>query len=108
MFKIKPIGLIILGLVLAACSGSGPSNNSGNNNSGSQALGQTGGSLVYRVQAPIKTLNYLMADDEPSVLTTLFLINGRLIELDHGWVSQISKPRHTSRPSYEALHRIVR
>jgi len=83
MFKIKPIGLIILGLVLAACSGSGPSNNSSNNNSGSQVLGQTGGSLVYRVQAPIKTLNYLMADDEPSVLTTLFLINGRLIELDH-------------------------
>jgi peptide/nickel transport system substrate-binding protein len=83
MFKIKQIGLILLGLAFGACSGSGPVNNTGNSNSYIQTIGKPGGSLVYRVQAPIKTLNYLMADDEPSVLTTLFLINGRLIELDH-------------------------
>ena len=83
MFKIKPFGLIVLGLALGACSGSGPVSNTSSSNSYTQTAGKPGGTLVYRVQAPIKTLNYLMADDEPSVLTTLFLINGRLIELDH-------------------------
>jgi peptide/nickel transport system substrate-binding protein len=83
MFKIKLIGLILLGLVLGACSGSVPVNNTSSSNSYPQTVGKRGGTLVYRVQAPVKTLNYLMADDEPSVLTTLFLINGRLIELDH-------------------------
>jgi len=83
MFRIKLIGLVVLGLALAACSGIGPVNNTANTNSNAQTIGKQGGTLVYRTQAPIKTLNYLMADDEPSVLTTLFLINGRLIEMDH-------------------------
>ncbi|HVQ57205.1 MAG TPA: ABC transporter substrate-binding protein [Pyrinomonadaceae bacterium] len=83
MFRIRLIGLVALSLALGACSGSGRVNNTGNSNTSAQTTGKQGGSLVYRVQAPVKTLNYLMADDEPSVLTTLFLINGRLIELDH-------------------------
>ena len=83
MFRIRLIGLVALSLALGACSGSGRINNTGNSNTSAQTTGKQGGSLVYRVQAPVKTLNYLMADDEPSVLTTLFLINGRLIELDH-------------------------
>ena len=83
MFRIRLIGLVALSLALGACSGNGPVNNTGNSNTSAQTTGKQGGSLVYRVQAPVKTLNYLMADDEPSVLTTLFLINGRLIELDH-------------------------
>jgi len=83
MFRIKLIGLVVLSLALGACSGIGRVNNTGNSNTSAQTTGKQGGSLVYRVQAPVKTLNYLMADDEPSVLTTLFLINGRLIELDH-------------------------
>src|SRR5580765_8284078 len=83
MFKVILIGLVVLSLAFGACSGSGPAHNTGNSNSVAQAVGKQGGSLVYRVQAPVKTLNYLMADDEPSILTTLFLINGRLIELDH-------------------------
>jgi peptide/nickel transport system substrate-binding protein len=83
MFKFKQIGLIILGLALAACSGSGPVQNTGNSNSYTQTVGKQGGTIVYRIQAPVKTLNYLLADDEPTLLATLFLINGRLIELDH-------------------------
>lgn len=45
--------------------------------------GQPGGSLTHRVTTPIKTLNYFLADDEPSVLLTLFLMNDRLVALDH-------------------------
>jgi peptide/nickel transport system substrate-binding protein len=48
-----------------------------------QVDGRPGGSLSYRVTTPIKTLNYYQADDEPSVVLTLFLLNDRLVALDH-------------------------
>jgi peptide/nickel transport system substrate-binding protein len=71
----------VLASLLGACAGNPVSNS--NAPTGEPSLGHPGGSVVYRVTAPVKTLNYLMADDEPSVLVTLFLLNGRLIELDH-------------------------
>jgi peptide/nickel transport system substrate-binding protein len=71
----------VLATVLCACAGNPTSNSIAP--AGEPSLGHPGGSVVYRVTAPVKTLNYLMADDEPSVLVTLFLLNGRLIELDH-------------------------
>lgn len=64
-----------------SCASGPPVGNS--NTSNAQVSGTRGGSMVYRVTAPVKTFNYLMSDDEPSVLMTLFLLNGRLIELDH-------------------------
>jgi peptide/nickel transport system substrate-binding protein len=39
--------------------------------------------LVYRVSSPPKTFNYLLASDEPSILTAFFLLNSRLVEFDH-------------------------
>jgi peptide/nickel transport system substrate-binding protein len=39
--------------------------------------------LVYRVSSPPKTFNYLLANDETSILTAFFLLNGRLVEFDH-------------------------
>jgi len=38
---------------------------------------------VYRVSSPPKTFNYLLANDEPSILTAFFLLNSRLVEFDH-------------------------
>jgi peptide/nickel transport system substrate-binding protein len=76
------IFIVCLVVLLSACGNyttTGPANNSNQE----LAVGKPGGSVVYRLTAPVKTLNYLMADDEPSVLATLFLLNGRLIELDH-------------------------
>src|ERR1043166_4159224 len=46
-------------------------------------IGTRGGKLVYRVSSPPKTFNYLLANDEPSILTAFFLLNGRLVEFDH-------------------------
>ena len=46
-------------------------------------VGVPGGTLSYRITAPVSTLNYLMARDEPTVLATLFLMNDRLVSLDH-------------------------
>ena len=46
-------------------------------------IGTRGGKLVYRVSSPPKTFNYLLANDEPSILTAFFLLNSRLVEFDH-------------------------
>jgi peptide/nickel transport system substrate-binding protein len=39
--------------------------------------------LVYRVSSPPKTFNYLLANDEVSILNAFFLLNSRLVEFDH-------------------------
>jgi peptide/nickel transport system substrate-binding protein len=82
---------LVLGLLIAfAClisltgcrtapQSSGPAANS----SPQQTIGKRGGSLVYRISQPLKTLSYYMADDEPSVIVTFFLLNDRLINFDH-------------------------
>ena len=54
-----------------------------NSNAGAITVGKRGGALTYRITSPLKTLNYMLADDEPSALLTLFLINDRLVGLDH-------------------------
>ncbi len=48
-----------------------------------RTTGTRGGKLVYRVSSPPKTFNYLLANDEPSILTAFFLLNSRLVEFDH-------------------------
>ncbi len=45
--------------------------------------GTRGGKLVYRVSSPPKTFNYLLANDEPSIVMAFFLLNSRLVEFDH-------------------------
>jgi peptide/nickel transport system substrate-binding protein len=79
------LALFVGGLLVLGC---GAPPQTGINNNGSQTSeqlvnGQGGGSITHRVTTPIKTLNYLVADDEPSVLLTLFLMNDRLVALDH-------------------------
>ena len=46
-------------------------------------IGARGGKLVYRLSSPPKTFNYLLANDETSILTAFFLLNSRLVEFDH-------------------------
>jgi len=48
-----------------------------------RGIGTRGGRVVYRVSSPPKTFNYLVANDEPSILTAFFLLNSRLVEFDH-------------------------
>jgi peptide/nickel transport system substrate-binding protein len=48
-----------------------------------------GGKLVYRVSSPPKTFNYLLANDEPSILVAFFLLNSRLVEFDHSTQSYV-------------------
>lgn len=48
-----------------------------------QKTGARGGTLAYRLSAPPTTFNYLMAKDEASVITAFFLMQSRLVDLDH-------------------------
>ena len=48
-----------------------------------RTIGTRGGKLVYRVPSPPKTFNYLLANDETSILTSFFLLHSRLVEFDH-------------------------
>lgn len=52
-------------------------------NSAGPSAGARGGTLTYRITAPVATLNYMMARDEPTALATLFLMNDRLVAMDH-------------------------
>lgn len=67
--------------LIASCGG--PPNNSSANSNAQQTVGKQGGSLVYRLTAPVKTFNYFLVDDEPALLVTVFLLNDRLITYDH-------------------------
>ena len=79
--KLAASCLIVLGLILSACGVQ--RSNTVNTSRPDQVAGKSGGSITHRVTTPIKTLNYYQAADEPSVLLTLFLINDRLVALDH-------------------------
>lgn len=82
--SVLPYLIIISTLLVYACGDktANVADTSGRPNR-EQINGKPGGSLVHRVTSPIKTLNYYMADDEPSIILTLFLLNDRLIALDH-------------------------
>ena len=57
--------------------------NAVNSNANTTTIGKRGGTLTYRITSPVKTLNYFMADDEVTVIATMFLMNDRLVGLDH-------------------------
>lgn len=48
-----------------------------------RTIGTRGGKLVYRVSSPPRTFNYLLANDESSLVMAFFLLNSRLVEFDH-------------------------
>jgi peptide/nickel transport system substrate-binding protein len=83
-------GFLFIALLLSsACQPTPTSNNSNAAATGGELLrgervaGTRGGSLTYRVTAPPKTFNYLLAADEPSIVVAFFLTGSRLVELDH-------------------------
>lgn len=45
--------------------------------------GVRGGEITYRASGAATTFNYLLAEDEPTIITTLYLLTSRLVEFDH-------------------------
>jgi peptide/nickel transport system substrate-binding protein len=48
-----------------------------------RVVGTRGGSISYRVATPPKTFNYVMASDVDTLTVALYLLGGRLAEIDH-------------------------
>lgn len=81
--KLVEVCTVALCFLLSACGGGVQRSDTESSDRPEQIAGKPGGSITHRVTTPIKTLNYYQAADEPSVLVTLFLINDRLVALDH-------------------------
>jgi peptide/nickel transport system substrate-binding protein len=62
-----------------------PANNSATNTAAVEPRtdGTQGGTLTARLTAAPKTLNYVLAGDESTMVATLYLLTSRLIEFDH-------------------------
>lgn len=77
------IAFLLLPLLLSCRQPPPPNTTTGAAKPEQRGIGKPGGKLVYRVSSPPKTFNYLLANDEPSILMAFFLLNSRLVEFDH-------------------------
>jgi peptide/nickel transport system substrate-binding protein len=67
--------LVALVWTTSACRSCGPVSE--------RAGSRRGGKIIYRVSSAPATFNYLQASDENSLIVSLYLMGGRLIEFDH-------------------------
>jgi peptide/nickel transport system substrate-binding protein len=105
-FKYSPLLAFLLLALLFSCRQPPPSNTTtGSAKPEQRGIGTHGGKLVYRVSSPPKTFNYLLANDEPSILTAFFLLNSRLVEFDHS--TQTYVPGLAEAWTTSADHRLV-
>lgn len=81
-FTYSRLAVFLLLPLLFSCRQPPPSN-TGPAKPEQRSTGTRGGKLVYRVSSPPKTFNYLLANDESSILTAFYLLNSRLVEFDH-------------------------
>ena len=76
--------VLFFSLVFVGC---GPQPPAANSSAGAKVeprtTGKRGGKLTYRITQPPETFNYMMAKDEPSIVTSFFTITSRLIDFDH-------------------------
>src|ERR1041384_4940359 len=79
------LAVSLLVSLLSACvqTPTAPSGAGGEFPAHARTIGKAGGTITYRVTAPPKTFNYMMAADEPTVLVSFFLTGSRLVEFDH-------------------------
>ncbi len=69
--------------MLSGCGSAPVSNTAPEKKIEPRVAGKPGGTLTYRMTSAPKTFNYILAADEPSIVTTLYLLTSRLIEFDH-------------------------
>ena len=93
--------LLLLCCLLAASCGPLPSSNSSQTGSKIEprTTGKRGGKLSYRLTAAPKTLNYLAAGDEQSIIASFFMLTSRLIDFDHSTQKFVSALAESWTPS---------
>jgi peptide/nickel transport system substrate-binding protein len=77
---------IILLALIAACFVSSclpPASNTPERSAANARTAKRGGKIVYRITTQPKTFNYLLADDESSIMATVYLLGSRLAAFDH-------------------------
>lgn len=77
------VSIVLCLLMLSGCGQAPPANTARTNVAETKTEGTRGGKLSYRVTAAPKTFNYLLADDETSIITAFYMLTSRLIEFDH-------------------------
>lgn len=79
------VAALLSSLLLSALScGERPAANAPTDvNTAEATAGIRGGGLTYRVTGAPTTFNYLLAEDEPTIIITQFLLTSRLVEFDH-------------------------
>ena len=82
-FRYSRLLAFLLLPLLFSCRQPPPSNTTTSASPEQRGIGKRGGKLVYRLSSPPKTFNYLLANDESSIVTAFFLLNSRLVEFDH-------------------------
>lgn len=76
--------LLFFSLLFVFSCGSGPATNAPVDVKTSDVTtGVRGGEITYRVAGAPNTFNYLLAEDEPTIIVTLYLLTSRLVEFDH-------------------------
>jgi peptide/nickel transport system substrate-binding protein len=81
-YRLPLLCIVISGLFLA-CAAPPPSSNRSSQGPEARTTGKRGGKLTYRVTAPPKTLNYLMAADEATIMAAFYPLTSRLVDFDH-------------------------
>jgi peptide/nickel transport system substrate-binding protein len=75
---------ILFILFLTGCASPPPTSNSSTPGKlEPKTAGTRGGKLTARLTAPPKTFNYVLAADESTIVATLYLLTGRIVEFDH-------------------------
>jgi peptide/nickel transport system substrate-binding protein len=69
-------------LLAAACGPAGPTPANSSSPDTERGVGKRGGSITYRFSSPPRTFNYLLAEDEASIILTFFLLNDHLVSFD--------------------------
>lgn len=75
--------ICLISILASACGPTPVSNTTPERKVEARVAGKPGGTLTYRLTSAPKTFNYILAADEPSIVTTLYLLTSRLIEFDH-------------------------
>lgn len=86
IIRITALLVLVSAFLLTGCN-SKPSPDSAEE-SGKQP--KIGGSITYRLSGPVTSLNVLLAQDEPTLIATFFLLNSRIVSFDP--VRQVYKP----------------
>src|SRR5688500_7284096 len=75
---------VLLSTIATSCGGPPAANNASTDPKfPPRTTGTRGGTLNYRITAPPSTFNYLVANNEPSILLSFYLLSSRPIEFDH-------------------------